>query len=262
MSYNIATSIRWHPRGRRTRTILHAIIKLLISNVCPNGSLNISARWYRITACVYSLVVLKGVQPLMDSVMESLIVRASAVTKASIADEEGRGMQNSACVVLENFGIRHNNDSDSVVPKTASEHEMIRTLKRQYCDHAPTYYFLQEVARMARHVLRAKSFFHHPDIVGSACRDRTMVLRGIEQLFLFDGFLMEKLRENRGERDYNVDIHDDGMRDDAYFGGGFDFGNSNYLPPKLVDTFMSADSFLLKWWLEEERDGTLQNLRQ
>ena len=115
---------------------------------------------------------------------------------------------------------------------------------------------------MARHVLRAKSFFHHPDIVGSACRDRTVVLRGIEQLFLFDDFLMEKLRENRGERDYNVDIHDDGMRDDAYFGGGFDFGNSNYLPPKLVDTFMSTDSFLLKWWLEEEQDGTLQNLRQ
>ena len=34
---------------------------------------------------VYSLVVLKGVQP--DLVMESLIVRATAVTKASIANE-------------------------------------------------------------------------------------------------------------------------------------------------------------------------------
>ncbi len=207
---------------------------------------------------VYSLVVLKGVQPLMDSVMESLIVRASAVTEASITNEEERGMHYSACAALENIGIHHNDDRYSVVPKTTSEHEMIRTLKRQYCDHAPSY-FLQEVARMARHVLRAKSFFHHPDIVGSACCDRTVVLRGIEQLFLFDDFLMEKLREYRGERDYNVDIHDDG---NAYFGGRFDFGNSNYLPPKLVDTFMSTNSFLLTWWLEEERDGTLQNLRQ
>ncbi len=208
---------------------------------------------------VYSLVIMKGVQPLMDSVMKSLIVRASVVTEASIADEEGRGMDNRACAVLdENIGI-HN---DSVAPKTTSEHEMIRTLKRKYFNHAPTY-FLQEVARMARHVLRAKSFFRHPDIVGSACLDRTVVLRGIEQLFLFDDFLMEKLREYSREKDfYNVDIHDDCMRDDAYFGGGFDFGHSNYLPPKLVDTFMSTDSFLLTWWLEEERDGILQKLHQ
>ncbi|KAL7530122.1 hypothetical protein ACHAXR_004143 [Thalassiosira sp. AJA248-18] len=80
-------------------------------------------------------------------------------------------------------------------------HALLQRLKEQYYSHSSTY-FLREVARMARHTLRAKSFFHHPDVVGSECRDRTIALRGIEQLFLFDLFLEQESK--KGERESNI----------------------------------------------------------
>ncbi|KAL7427440.1 hypothetical protein ACHAXH_002093 [Discostella pseudostelligera] len=153
---------------------------------------------------VYSLAVLEGVQPLMNSVIESLIVRATAAaTKVDISEEEGDGKNYSTIVASENahihMGIIDDDDCDNVLPKSSSTPKILHTLKRQYYNHAPTY-FLREVARMARHVLRAKSYFHHPDVVGSACRDRAVVLRGIEQLFLFDEFLVNKIQLLGGGR--------------------------------------------------------------
>ena len=82
---------------------------------------------------------------------------------------------------------------------TFATSELLQHLKSQYYNHSTTY-FLREVSRMGRHALRAKSFFHHPDVVGSECQDRTIVLRGIEQLFLFDSFLNEKTKRKWGEK--------------------------------------------------------------
>jgi len=118
-------------------------------------------------------------------------------------------------------------------------HEILQQLKHQYYNHSSTY-FLREVARMARHALRAKSFFHHPDVVGSECRDRTIALRGIEQLLLFDSFLEERIKE----------------------GGGCWSMSHVIAPPRMVDTFLSSNEFLLQWWLEEERDGIISSLHQ
>lgn len=100
---------------------------------------------------------------------------------------------------------------------------------------------------MARHVLRAKSFFHHPDVVGSECRDRTIVLRGIEQLFLFDSFVCDTIKEG-DKADY----------------GAYEYhpmGNGICIPPRMVDTFLLVDESLFKWWMEEERDGMISLLR-
>jgi len=66
-------------------------------------------------------------------------------------------------------------------------------------------------------------------------------LRGIEQLFLFDSFMDERIKE----------------------GGAFwSTSDRGIAPPRMVDTFLSSNEFLLQWWLEEERDGIISSLRQ
>jgi len=121
--------------------------------------------------------------------------------------------------------------------------DVLRRLRRGYYGHSPTF-FLREVGRMAHHALRAKSFFRHPDVVGSECRDRAIVLRGIEQLFLFDAFLEEKAREGTTE--------------------GGDPGDASFIvrPPRMADAFLSSDESLLRWWLEEERGGIVSRLHK
>ena len=46
---------------------------------------------------------------------------------------------------------------------------------------------------MARHALRAKSFFRHPDIVGSQYVDHSgaAVLRAVENVLAFDAFVRD-----------------------------------------------------------------------
>jgi hypothetical protein len=105
---------------------------------------------------------------------------------------------------------------------------------------------------MARHVLRAKSFFHHPDVVGSECRDRSIVLRGIEQLFLFDSFC-DKIKDGGVQ----------GSEYDEYGANEYyhQMGNVILILPRMVDTFLLMDESLYKWWMEEERDGMIALLR-
>ncbi|KAL9189169.1 hypothetical protein ACHAXT_011659 [Thalassiosira profunda] len=163
------------------------------------------------------VVMLDGVQPLVDSVLDSLLVRA-----AMVCDETEPGVDGAQ-------------GGDLDTGPSVGAQQMLQQL-RKYCDHAGAY-FLREVARMARHTLRAKSFFHHPDVVGSECRDRTIALRGIEQLFMFDAFIDEKLEGAGG-------------------------ANPDVLPPRMADTFLASNEPLLQWWLEEERDGIVGTLHR
>ncbi|KAL7553864.1 hypothetical protein ACHAWF_017203 [Thalassiosira exigua] len=169
---------------------------------------------------VHAKVMLEAVQPLVDSVMDSLAVRES-MRPAEDDDEDDE----------------ESLDLDS--PRGLTTREVLQRLRQHRYGHAPTY-FLREVAHMARHALRAKSFFRHPDVVGSECQDRTIALRGIEQLFLFDSFLEEKAAQSGGEESADPAVS----------------------PPRLVDTFLSSDEVLLQWWLDEERDGAISALRR
>jgi hypothetical protein len=122
----------------------------------------------------YSVVMIEGVQPLIDTVIDSLLVRTQILT-ADVDDS---------------------NSSDAGV----SARDVIIQLKTMYYGHS-SLYFLREISRMARHALRANSFLNHPDMVGSECRDRNIALRGIEQLFLFDDLLKKKIESDQ-EGDY------------------------------------------------------------
>lgn len=166
---------------------------------------------------VYSLVIIQVVQPFVDSVGQSLAARATLSDGGSL-------------------GLQERGDSST---QLVSASNIIQQLNQQCYSHS-SIYFLREVARMARHALRAKSFFHHPDVVGSECQDRSIALRGIEQLFLFDSFLEDKLDSN---------VRNGGV-------------HGHILPPRLVDTFLSSNEDLLQWWLEEERDGAIAKLHQ
>ncbi|EJK71177.1 hypothetical protein THAOC_07410 [Thalassiosira oceanica] len=99
----------------------------------------------------------------------------------------------------------------------------------QHLFHLAPTYFLREVGRMARHILRAKSFFAHPDVVGSECKDGgTVALRAIEQLFIFDLFLGDKV-------DGEVPV--------------------SILPPSMVNVFLTSNEEMFDWWMETERLG-------
>ena len=182
---------------------------------------------------VHSLVILEGVRPLVYSVIDSIMVRAS---------EGFGGLDDREDVLLfEKRWLEVQDESNTI---TVSSNGSLRTdelfqhLRCQKYNHVSTY-FLREVARMARHAIRAKSFFCHPDVVGSECRDRTIVLRGIEQLFLFDSFLDDKAKEGESGE------YDEYGEDDSVI----------FLSPRMVTTFLLADESLFQWWLEEERDG-------
>jgi hypothetical protein len=177
---------------------------------------------------VLSLVI-SGVQQLVNSVIDSIMVRAS---------QGFSGHDNEKHISA--FGIEgYENKTTAAISGGSSKiDELFQNLKCHKYDHVSTY-FLREVARMARHAIRAKSFFHHPDVVGSECRDRTIVLRGIEQLFVFDSFIDERCKY---------------VECDDY--------NDLFLPPRMVDTFLLSDESLFQWWLEEERDGMSSLLRE
>mmetsp|Transcript_12708 Transcript_12708/g.27613 ORF Transcript_12708/g.27613 Transcript_12708/m.27613 type:complete len:473 (+) Transcript_12708:764-2182(+) len=198
---------------------------------------------------VHSFVMVGGESPLVDSVIDSLMVRASMMT--SVDDNvEGEGdylgLQNSNNEEQYEEGMLDIQANETTTSDSMKTLEItLQHLKHQYYSHSSTY-FLREVARMARHALRAKSFFHHPEVVGSECHDRAIALRGIEQLFLFDSFLQDGVMQGEGE---------------GYcYGGGVI--NSEILPPRMVDTFLSSNESLLQWWLEEEHDDIMSTLHQ
>jgi len=166
---------------------------------------------------VLSLVMEDGVQPLIDMVINTLIQRISLLSTSDI-----------------------DNDQHTPTSPIPNAHEMIQQLKGQYYSHS-TIYFLREISRMTRHVLRSKSFFQHPDVVGSECQDRTIVLRGIEQLFLFDTFIEDKMKD---------------------IGVGYSGVNVSLLPIRMLDTFLSSNESLFRWWLEDERDGIIAALHE
>jgi len=150
---------------------------------------------------VHSFVMVGGESPLVDSVIDSLMVRASMMTSVddNVAGEgDYLGLQNSNNEEQYEEGMLDIQANETTTSDSMKTLEItLQHLKHQYYSHSSTY-FLREVARMARHALRAKSFFHHPEVVGSECHDRAIALRGIEQLFLFDSFLqdgvMQKVR--------------------------------------------------------------------
>ena len=162
---------------------------------------------------VLSLVMEDAVQPLIDTVMDTLIQRILLLSTNTV--DMDNDDQHTTC-------------------------EIIQQLKDQYYSHSTTY-FLREISRMARHVLRSKSFFQHPDVVGSECQDRSIVLKGIEQLFLFDTFIEYKLKD---------------------IGVGYSGVNVSILPIRMLDTFLSSNESLLRWWLDEERDGIIATLHE
>jgi len=166
---------------------------------------------------VLSLVMEDGVQPLIDTVVNTLIQRILLLS--TTADTV---------------------DMDNDNQHTPAAHEIIQQLKDQYYSHS-TIYFLREISRMARHVIRSKSFFQHPDVVGSECLDRSIVLKGIEQLFLFDTFMEDKMKD---------------------IGVGYSGVNVSLLPIRMLDTFLSTNESLLRWWLDEERDGIIATLHE
>ena len=95
----------------------------------------------------------------------------------------------------------------------------------------PSTYCLREIVRMARHALRSKSYFNHPEVVG---RDAGtgIARRAIDQLFLFDSFVQDKLIDGLGSE-----------------------------VPKLVDVFLVSNTGLFQWWIDEELNGALVTLR-
>jgi len=62
----------------------------------------------------------------------------------------------------------------------------------------------------------------------------TIALQGIEQLFLFDSFVGERVKQEGGGGD------------EGYCCDGGVIG-SNILPPRMVDTFLSSNESLLLW---------------
>lgn len=150
----------------------------------------------------HTVVMIKGVQPLIDTVIDSLLVSTSLLSN-DIHDE-----------------------SDTYWGKNTQD--VLMQLKQMYYSHSSTY-FLREMSRMARHVLRANSFLNHPDMVGSECRDRAIALRGIEQLFLFDDLVRKK------------------------FANGSNIDPMLY-PVRMTDTFLSSREDLLLWWIGDERE--------
>lgn len=150
----------------------------------------------------HSVVMIEGVQPLIDGVIDSLLA-SSRLLSNDMHDE-----------------------SDTYWGKGAQD--VLLHLKQMYYSHSSTY-FLREMSRMARHVLRANSFLNHPDMVGSECRDRSIALRGIEQLFLFDDLLKKK------------------------FANGSNIDPMLY-PVRMTDTFLSSREDLLLWWMTDERE--------
>jgi len=166
---------------------------------------------------VLSFVMEDGVQPLIDTVVNTLIQRILLLSTTDTVDDM---------------------DDNQQTPTKA--HEIIQQLKDQYYSHSTTY-FLRETSRMARHVIRSKSFFQHPDVVGSECQDRSIVLKGIEQLFLFDTFMEDKMKDT---------------------GVGYSGVNMSFLPIRMLDTFLSSNESLFRWWLDEERDGIIATLHE
>ena len=158
----------------------------------------------------HTVVMIKGVQPLIDTVIGSLLVSTRLLSN-DIHDE-----------------------SDTYWGKNTQD--VLMQLKQMYYSHSSTY-FLREMSRMARHVLRANSFLNHPDMVGSECRDRSIALRGIEQLFLFDDLLRKK------------------------FANGSNIDPMLY-PVRMTDTFLSSREDLMLWWMGDERDMASLRLQQ
>jgi hypothetical protein len=101
----------------------------------------------------------------------------------------------------------------------------------------PTAYFLREIVRMARHALRSKSYFSHPDVVGRDAR-HGVAKRAIEQLFLFDDYIQDRLLDSDAKDDEGLEV------------------------PRLVDVFVAANEGLFHWWIEEERYGAVVTLRK
>jgi hypothetical protein len=163
----------------------------------------------------HSVVMIEGVQPLIDAVVDSLLVRTQFLS-TDIDDSDSP-----------NSGV--------------SARDVFMQLKQMYYSHS-SIYFLREMSRMARHALRANSFLNHPDMVGSECRDRSIALRGIEQLFLFDNLLKTKI-----ESDQSDDL--DGI-DPMFF------------PVRMTDTFLSTREDLLLWWMGDERDMAIVRLQK
>eukprot|EP00804_Cyclotella_cryptica_P020916 CCRYP_009259-RA/>CCRYP_009259-RA protein AED:0.00 eAED:0.00 QI:82/1/1/1/0/0/2/1420/900 len=172
---------------------------------------------------VYSLI-LKGLQPLICRIMESLL----QVLPVEYAMDEGDQSQR-----------RHEEHySNSHCPSPTSPRQTFHHLHKQYHSHSSSYY-LREIVRMARHALRSKSFFAHPDVVGRDCRNGLIIKRGIEQLFLFDDYVREKQTEESSEA-----------------------ATGDVKPPRLVDIFLSSNRGLFQWWLEEECHGAITILRE
>ena len=175
---------------------------------------------------VLTLVIMEGVQPLIDMIFDSLLARTSLDNDINSNEGEltalGGGQQRKQS------------------PTTTME--IIQQLKSQYYDHSSTY-FLREISRIARHAIRAKQFFSHPTVVGSACQDGNIVLRGIEQLFLFDTFLYDKMKEKGEEYMYGEDT-------------------LMMLPTRMVDTFLSFNDSLMQWWLDEELKAIVTTLHE
>jgi len=161
----------------------------------------------------HSVVMIEGVQPLIDAVVDSLLVRTQ-------------------------FLSEDNDDIDS--PDSGfSTQDVLMQLKQMYYGHS-SIYFLREVSRMARHALRANSFLNHPDMVGSECRDHSIALRGIEQLFLFDDLLKKKIESDRGDDLFGID--------------------PMLYPVRMTDTFLTPREDLLLWWMGDERDMAIARL--
>ncbi|KAL7473758.1 hypothetical protein ACHAXS_014229 [Conticribra weissflogii] len=180
----------------------------------------------------HSIVMGQGLQPLVDSVMESLILKSSLVhNDFGLEDDD------------ENFRTEHGKNQ-SIKHHLLQADEILQHLKQNVYSHSPVY-FMREVSRMARHALRAKSFFHHPDVVGMGCSDRKIVLRGIEQLFLFDSFVDESIQK---------------WADSELRCG--DRIDHLILPPKLTDAFLSTNQDLLEWWITQERFGAIDALEK
>eukprot|EP00985_Skeletonema_marinoi_P000109 scaffold29_cov101-Skeletonema_marinoi.AAC.9 len=163
----------------------------------------------------HSVVMIEGVQPLIDAVVDSLLVRTKFLSEEI-------------------------DDIDSP-DSSISAQDVLMELKRMYYGHSSTY-FLREVSRMARHALRANSFLNHPDMVGSECRDHSIALRGIEQLFLFDDLLKKKIESDQGDDLFGID--------------------PMLYPVRMTDTFLTPREDLLLWWMGDERDMAIVRLKK
>lgn len=180
----------------------------------------------------HSLAIVQGLQPLVDSVTESLILESSIIDHDFELEDDDKY-----------FGAE-DGENPAAKQYILQATEILQHLKQNVYTHSHIY-FLREVSRMARHALRAKSFFHHPDVVGIECSDRTIVLRGIEQLFLFDSFVEETIQKF--------------VESEQTVGGSIDPLIS---PPKLTDAFLSTNEDLMEWWMTQERLGAIHLLEE